>query len=85
MDLYNRMRFSIRCTLRSTEHTAYMVYDLSTDSSSSRGGLLVPIACLDFGANHALGTVKIGEKEHVQMNQFLSRVSRRYFNMHNFF
>lgn len=79
VDIYNRLRFSIRCTLRSPEHTAYMVYDLSTTSSSSRGGLLVPIACLDFGVNHGLGTVKIGEKEHVQMSQYLAKISRRYF------
>lgn len=77
VDLYNRMRFSIRCTLRSSDRNAYMIYDHSADSSTSRGGLLVPIGCLDFGANHALGTVKIGDKDHVPMNTYLAKVSRR--------
>lgn len=74
VDIHNRLRFSLRCTLRDAQHTAYMIYDMSA-RDGSRNGLLVPVACLDFGANHALGTVKIGERPHVQMHQYLAKVS----------
>ncbi len=40
---------------------------------------MVPFACLDFGANNALGTVKIGEREPVEMEmeKYLVKVSRK--------
>ncbi|KAI0769422.1 hypothetical protein BD413DRAFT_477951 [Trametes elegans] len=69
VDLHNRMHLSLKQTLRDAHHAAYVIYDLS--SRASRGGLLVPLATLDFGSNNALGTVKIGDGDHVSMNQYL--------------
>ncbi|KZT04123.1 uncharacterized protein LAESUDRAFT_728320 [Laetiporus sulphureus 93-53] len=69
-DLYNRTRLAFRCTLHDASHTAYMVYDLS----ASGNGYNAPVACLDFGANNALGTVKIGDKDNVSMSVYLSKV-----------
>ncbi|KZT71632.1 hypothetical protein DAEQUDRAFT_723694 [Daedalea quercina L-15889] len=67
VDLYNRMRLSLRCTLRDAAHTAYMVYD----TSARPHALGAPLACLDFAANHALGTVKIGARDAVPMGEYL--------------
>ena len=79
-DIYNRLCFRVRCTLSTAEHTAYMIYD--ANAPTGRGGTTVPLACLNFGANHALGTVKIGQKEFVDMDKYLVRVSRRYASRH---
>ncbi|PCH35969.1 hypothetical protein WOLCODRAFT_140146 [Wolfiporia cocos MD-104 SS10] len=70
VDLYNRMRLGFRCTLRDTHRTAYMVYDLSSRRASA-----APLACLDFGANNALGTIKIGDGENISMAEYLSKAS----------
>ncbi|OBZ70750.1 hypothetical protein A0H81_09312 [Grifola frondosa] len=76
VDLYNRMHLSLKCTLRDAHHIAYVIYDsLSCRTSPGRGGLLVPLASLDFGANNALGTIKIGDGEHVNMNEHLAKTS----------
>ena len=69
VDLYNRMRLSLRCTLRDVSHTAFMIYDLSSRPNTYGA----PLACLEFGANHALGTVKIANGESVNMNQYLAK------------
>ncbi|KAJ3554352.1 hypothetical protein NM688_g3154 [Phlebia brevispora] len=73
-DINNRMSFRIRCTLRNAEQTAYMIYD--GNAPIGRGGTTVPVACLNFGVNHALGTVKIGQREFIKMDEYLARVSR---------
>ncbi|CAL1706059.1 unnamed protein product [Somion occarium] len=75
-DIYNRMRFSLRRTDNGSQHPVLMVYDMTSTSASSRSDLRVPIACLSFGANNALGTVKIQDGAHVDMNQYLGRVGR---------
>lgn len=78
VDIYQRMSFSIRCTMRNADRSAYMIYDASSASSrAGRGGLMVPVACLDFGANGALGTVKIHQGENIEMDRYLSKVSRK--------
>ena len=74
-DIYNRMAFRVRCTLQSTDHTAYMLYD--GQASAGRGGTTVPLACLDFCASHALGSVKIGQRDYVEMEKYLIRTSRK--------
>ncbi|KAI0829776.1 hypothetical protein BC628DRAFT_1067443 [Trametes gibbosa] len=73
VDLHNRMQLRLKQTLNDAHHAAYVIYDLSSrPSGPGRGGLLVPLATLDFPTN-ALGTIKIGEGEHVQMSQYLAR------------
>ncbi|KAI0731622.1 hypothetical protein C8Q72DRAFT_213201 [Fomitopsis betulina] len=69
VDLYNRMRLSLRCTLRDVSHTAYMIYELSSRPNAHGA----PLACLEFGPNHALGTVKIAHGETVSMAQYLAK------------
>ncbi|KAI8992917.1 hypothetical protein BD414DRAFT_482716 [Trametes punicea] len=64
VDLHNRMHLTLRQTLRDAHRVAYVIYDLSSR---------VPLATLDFGANNALGTIKIGDSDHIQMNQYLTR------------
>lgn len=73
VDLHNRMHLNIKQTLRDAHHAAYVIYDLSARSSSGRGGLLVPLATLDFAAHNALGTIKIGDSDHIPMTQYLAR------------
>ena len=63
------MRLSLRCTLRDVSHTAYMIYDLSSRPNTYGA----PLACLEFGPNHALGTIKIANGESVNMNQYLAK------------
>lgn len=75
-DIYNRLSFRIRCTLSSTDRTAYMLYD--GHALASRDGSAMPLACLDFGANHTLGAIKLGQQEYVEMEKYLARTSRRY-------
>lgn len=56
-DLHQRLSFSVRTTMRSADRTVIMIHNLPSEMGHS--GLMVPAACLDFGANNALGTVKI--------------------------
>ncbi|EIM80982.1 uncharacterized protein STEHIDRAFT_172050 [Stereum hirsutum FP-91666 SS1] len=49
-DVNDRMRLTLRCTLKDSTRSAYMIH-----SSSSR----VPAAALDFGSKGELGTVTI--------------------------
>ena len=79
-DIYNRLSFRVRCTANTAAQTAFVIYD--AHAPTGRGGTTVPLACLNFGANHALGTVKIGQKEFVDMDKYLVRVSRRYASRH---
>nr|VWP02487.1 C3H1-type domain-containing protein [Ganoderma boninense] len=72
VDLHNRMHLSLKQTLRDAHHTAYVIYDLSR-RSATRGGLLVPLATLDFGAQNALGSIKIGDQEHIPMGHYLMK------------
>ncbi|TBU24641.1 hypothetical protein BD311DRAFT_766116 [Dichomitus squalens] len=72
VDLHNRMHLSLKQTLRDAHHTAYVIYDLSS-RSSGRGGLLVPLASLDFGPQNALGSIKIADGEHVPMGHYLMK------------
>ncbi|THH31410.1 hypothetical protein EUX98_g2786 [Antrodiella citrinella] len=67
VDMYERLRLRVHCTLRSSDRTVIMVYKSSVHA---------PIACLEFGAEHALGTVKVAGQESVPMNDYLTRVSR---------
>lgn len=77
-DIFQRMSFNIRCTMRNSDRSAYMIYDVSAASTrAGRGGLMVPVACLGFGANGALGTVKIRQGETIEMDAYLSKVSRK--------
>ncbi|KAI0088092.1 hypothetical protein BDY19DRAFT_209473 [Irpex rosettiformis] len=73
-DLYQRMSFTVRATMRSPERTAVMVHNAS--SGAGHGGLMVPVASFDFGANNALGTVKIGHGEIMEIEKYLVKVSR---------
>ena len=83
VDLHNRMHLSLKQTLRDAHHTAYVIYDLSS-RSGGRGGLLVPLATLDFGPQNALGSIKIADGEHIPMGHYLMKsagyVSARYLN-----
>ncbi|KAI0674884.1 hypothetical protein C8Q78DRAFT_1066791 [Trametes maxima] len=72
VDLHNRMHLSIKQTLRDAHHSAYVIYDHSRSSGASRG-LFLPLATLDFGAHNALGTIKVGDGEHIQMGQYLAK------------
>lgn len=76
VDYYSRMAFNIRCTLRSPERSVFAVTDMQ--ASAGRNGLAVSISTLVFGANNALGTIQYGQKEHVAMDQYLVKVSRKY-------
>ena len=71
VDLHNRMHLSLKPTLRDAQHSAYIIYDLSSRSGGGRGGLLVPLATLDFGPHGALGSVKIGDGDHIPMGHYL--------------
>ncbi|KAH9858991.1 hypothetical protein C2E23DRAFT_800860 [Lenzites betulinus] len=75
VDLHNRMHLRLKQTLNDVHHVAYMIYDLqSQQPGPGRIGLMAPLAILDFPTN-ALGTIKIGDGEHVQMGQYLSKSS----------
>lgn len=73
-DLYGRMSLRVTCTQRNNQRIAYMVYRLD-DSSTYVNNVNRPQAALDFGPNHALGTVSIGPKPHIPMEQYLTKAS----------
>lgn len=78
-DIYSRMSYSIRCTMRNSDRSAYMIYDVGA-GKGGRGGLMVPAACLEFvyqGGVEVLGSVKIGSGASVEMDKWLHRVSRK--------
>ncbi|KAI0743653.1 hypothetical protein C8Q80DRAFT_1182619 [Daedaleopsis nitida] len=70
VDLHNRMHLSLKQTLRDAHRSAYIIYDFSR-SGGGRGGLLVPLATLDFGPHNALGSIKVGDSDHVLMANYL--------------
>ncbi|KAI0694260.1 hypothetical protein BC835DRAFT_1406469 [Cytidiella melzeri] len=74
-DFYQRMSFSVRTTMRTPDRSALMIYNASS-TSAGRGGLMVPVACLEFQGNNGLGTIKIGSGENIEMEKYLARVSR---------
>ena len=80
VDIHDRMRFSVRCTLRDASRTVYMIhnggglYDDGVSRSSSR--VVEPAAVLDYGPNGALGWVTIGSGQPVPMGTYLAKVSR---------
>ncbi|PSS38008.1 hypothetical protein PHLCEN_2v148 [Hermanssonia centrifuga] len=76
VDLNGRLYFRLHCTLRTPERAAYMIYDMTSTQRAGRGGVMVPVACLDFGANNALGTVSIRQGPYIEMERYLSRVAR---------
>ncbi|KAI0779587.1 hypothetical protein C8Q74DRAFT_1198512 [Fomes fomentarius] len=73
VDLHNRMHLSLKPTLKDAHHAAYIIYDLSSRASGGRGGLLVPLATLDFGPHHSLGSIKIGDSEFIPMGHYLMK------------
>ncbi len=75
-DMYSRMSFRARCTMSNADQTTYMVYD--SNAPIGRGGTTSPVACLCFGASHALGTVKLGARDFVSMDSYLAKVARKY-------
>lgn len=75
VDIYDRARFSLRCTQNDGQRALYMIYDMFSQETFSRSGLAVPSACLEFGPNHSLGSVKIGRGEYVPMDQYLTKES----------
>ncbi|KAI0046002.1 hypothetical protein FA95DRAFT_73851 [Auriscalpium vulgare] len=73
LDVHDRMRLSVRCTMKDATRTAYMVYDLMAPKTRN---FLQPAATLDYGRNDALGTVYIGVGGSGKpMCQYLVRVS----------
>lgn len=76
VDLYQRMSFSVRRTMHTTERSVLMIYDASSSSRAGRGGLMLPVVCIEFGGNNALRTIKIGQGEPVDIERYLCRISR---------
>lgn len=70
-----RIYLQIRCTQRTEEQIVYMIYD-GQAPLTGRGGTTTPLACLNFRANHALGTISIGQGAYVEMDKYL-RVVRK--------
>lgn len=83
VDLNGRLYFRLHCTLKTPERTAYMIYDMTSTQRAGRGGVMVPVACLDFGANNALGTVSIRQGPYIEMERYLSRVARKCVDRHS--
>lgn len=76
IDIHDRMRLSYRCTARDTSHTAFMIYN--TSLNVYQGPYPRALMALDFGANHALGTVTFSQPSKVAnmpMKKYLPRVS----------
>ncbi|KDQ55593.1 hypothetical protein JAAARDRAFT_37006 [Jaapia argillacea MUCL 33604] len=72
VDIHDRMRMTFRCTARDTQHSAYMVYNLTVPR---HGGQYKPGAVLDFGPGNSLGTVMIGSGVHIPMAKYLIKTS----------
>ena len=75
VDLYDRARFSLRCTQHDAERSLYMIYNMFSDETFGRTNIPVPAACLEFGPNNSLGKVKIGRADYIPMDQYLTKVS----------
>ncbi|KAH8107666.1 hypothetical protein BXZ70DRAFT_4127 [Cristinia sonorae] len=66
-DMYERVRMRVHCTLRNADRTVVMVY---------KSGVMAPLACLEYGAGNALGTIQVNGKAAVPMNDYLIRVTK---------
>jgi hypothetical protein len=71
IDIHDRMRLSLRCTISDSMHSGYMVFDKSNNTPSPGYSLVA----LDFGPANALGTVSFGTGTHVPMKQYLVKGS----------
>ncbi|TFY66434.1 hypothetical protein EVG20_g4658 [Dentipellis fragilis] len=69
VDVHDRMRLSVRCSLRDAAHTAYMIYDMTYPSNAQ------PAAALDYPSNNGLGSIMIHGRGSWQMNQYLVKLS----------
>ncbi|KAI0026988.1 hypothetical protein K488DRAFT_63433 [Vararia minispora EC-137] len=74
VDIHDRMRLSVRCTLRDAFRTVYMIYGGYAGGNSAR--VVEPAAVLDYGPSNALGTVTIGAGQPMPMGTYLAKVSR---------
>ncbi|CAK5267036.1 unnamed protein product [Mycena citricolor] len=72
IDINERMHFRVRCTAKDTQHTAYMIYNSHHSSNPGRVAIPLPVAGLDFGREHALGTISYSS-EGVPMRKYLVR------------
>ncbi|TDL24297.1 hypothetical protein BD410DRAFT_827289 [Rickenella mellea] len=73
-DLFGRLSLRITRTQQNSQRNAYMVYKLN-DPRTVVNHVNQPQASLDFGPNHALGTVSIGRGPHIQMSEYLKQTS----------
>ncbi|KII92942.1 hypothetical protein PLICRDRAFT_491592 [Plicaturopsis crispa FD-325 SS-3] len=67
-DPYGRMRYSVRCTMKDSMRTAYMIYNLGSGSHK-------PLASLEFNSDHSLGMVSFTSGVHIPMKQYLTKLS----------
>ncbi|KAI0058723.1 hypothetical protein BV25DRAFT_1192093 [Artomyces pyxidatus] len=73
VDVHDRMRLSVRCTLKDSMRTAYMIYDLMNPNPRT---FQYPAATLDYGPNDTLGTIHMGiGGMGMSMNQYLVKLS----------
>jgi len=75
VDLHDRMRFSLRCTMQDANRTVYMIYDTSNGAGAVGARVREPAAVLEYGPGGALGFVTIGASAAVTTTDYLRRTS----------
>jgi len=77
IEIYGRMKFRVRCTIREPKRTVYMILNASDDGRSPyRGGGTSALALLEFGESNALGTVSYLSNPCVPMKKYLVKTSK---------
>ena len=75
-DLYGRMALRIARTQQNRQRNAYMIFVIHEAITPSNGkNFTFPQAALDFGPDHAVGTIAIGSSPHIPMEQYLIKSS----------
>ncbi|KAH7911011.1 hypothetical protein BJ138DRAFT_1007480 [Hygrophoropsis aurantiaca] len=67
-DINDRLCLRLRCTAP-TAHS-YAIYNITYDSEPPK-----PIVVLEFGPNHALGSIKLGSGPKLPMAEYLAKLS----------
>ncbi|CAK5267023.1 unnamed protein product [Mycena citricolor] len=72
VDINGRMHLRVQCTAKDTQHTFYMIYNTHHSLTPGSAAIPLPVAGLEFGPQHALGTINFASRG-MPMRKYLVR------------
>ncbi|KDQ23090.1 hypothetical protein PLEOSDRAFT_1049836 [Pleurotus ostreatus PC15] len=75
VDIYGRMRLTLRRTTFDTTRAAYMIFNTTSSAGYSPHSTTQPLVALDFGPKNALGTISFPPNVCLPMQKYLIQTS----------